>query len=153
MLNEYNEIQNSFQLFEKKTIMSEFLKDLGKIIEEGTQKDWKSINKQTYIMRCMGEINKINKTRLMVVKDLTTINIEIKSIHKLDLVALKVNMPSMNEFMNIQNEQIKTHNARLTARMETVKNSCNIIQFIVRDYAKDKKDSKGEKDTKATGKC
>jgi hypothetical protein len=153
MLNEYNEIQNSFELFEKKTIMSEFLKDLGKIIEEGTQKDWKSINKQTYIMRCMGEINKINKTRLMVVKDLTTINAEIKSIHKLDLVSLDVNLKSMNEFMYIQNDQIKTHNSRLTARMETIKNSCNIIQFIVRDYAKDKKDSKGERDAKATSKC
>jgi len=133
MLNEYNEIQNSFKSFEKKTIMSEFLKDLGKIIDEGTQKDWKSINKQTYILRCMGEINKINKTRLMIVKDLTTINSEIKYIYKCDLVSLKVNMPSMADFMNNQNEHIKAHNARLTARMETVKNSCNIIEFIVRD--------------------
>jgi len=39
----------------------------------------------------------------------------------------------MAEFMNNQNEHIKAHNARLTARMETVKNSCNIIEFIVRD--------------------
>jgi len=47
MLNEYNEIQRSFKSFEKKTIMSEYLKDLGKTIDEGTQKDWKSINKRT----------------------------------------------------------------------------------------------------------
>jgi hypothetical protein len=146
MLNEYNEIQNSFTSFEKKTIMSEFLKDLGKIIDEGTQKDWKSINKQTYILRCMGEINKINKTRLMVVKDLTTINAEVKSVYKLDIVTLQVECPSMADFMYIQNENIKMHNARLSARMDTIKNSCNIIEFIVRDYAKDKKDSRPEKD-------
>ena len=81
----------------------------------------------------MGEINKINKTRLMVVKDLTTINTEIKSVVKLDLVSLQVEQPSMSEFINNQNENIKIHNARLTARMDTIKNSCNIIEFIVRD--------------------
>lgn len=133
MLNEYNEIQSSFTSFEKKTIMSEFLKDLGKIIDEGTQKDWKSINKQTYILRCMGEINKINKTRLMVVKDLTTINSEIKSVYKLDLVSLQVEQPTMTDFMRNQTENINIHNARLAARMDTIKNSCNIIEFIVRD--------------------
>ena len=38
--------------------------DLGRFIDEGTQKDWKSINKKTYIDRCTGEIKRSTKRGL-----------------------------------------------------------------------------------------
>jgi hypothetical protein len=148
MLNEYNEIQRSFKSFEKKTIMSEYLKDLGKTIDEGTQKDWKSINKRTYIDRCTGEINKINKTRLAILKELNTINTSITYIWRLDLIKLATGKQSMQDFMSEMSEEIRTHNTTLTAQMEAIRAACNIIEFTIKTYQQQQSTSKSDKDPK-----
>jgi len=149
MLNEYNEIQRSFKSFEKKTIMSEYLKDLGKTIDEGTQKDWKSINKRTYIDRCTGEINKINKTRLAIVKELTTINNSILYIWRLDLIKLVTHRPSMQEFMTELSDEIRGHNTTVASQMEAIRAACNIIEFTIKTYQQQQSTSKSDKDPKA----
>lgn len=139
MLSEWKEIKGSFDIFEKKTIMKHQLSDLGKIISEGVKKDWKSINKKTYIDKCTSEINKLNKTRLIIAKELTTINNTIISIENMKLVELNYNSESLDKFMNIQNNHMKNQNNEVTTSMENIKNACLVIEQTNNTNAKDKK--------------
>jgi len=142
MLSEWNEINNSFNKFEKKTIMFRYIFDLSQTIKEGIKKDWKSINKKTYIEKCTQEINKINKIRLDISKQLNSINSYIKSIEELKLIEIVYEQESLAVFMNIQSKHINALNTTANSQILSIKTSCKIIENTLTNTDKVKSQEK-----------
>jgi len=142
MLSEWNEINNSFNKFEKKTIMFIYIFDLSQTIKEGIKKDWKSINKKTYIEKCTQEINKINKIRLDISKQLNSINSYIKYIEELKLIDIIYEQDSLLTFMNAQNKHIKLQNSSANSQILSIKTSCKIIENTLTNTDKVKSQEK-----------
>lgn len=129
MLSEWNDIQDSFNKFEKKTIMHRSLNDLSSTIREGTKKDWKSINKKTQIDKCKEQIDFHKKQTLIFVKELSIIKNAIHFIENLELIKLTYNKNSLNDFMTTNTEHIKNQNLQVFSMMETIKSACKMIEL------------------------
>lgn len=143
MLSEWNAIQGSFNKFEKKTIMHHLLQELSLTIKEGTKKDWKSINKQTYITKCTTYIDKLNKTQLAITKEITTIDNSIHFIEKMEFINVNANMKSsLSQFMSIQNDQMKNITLQLGVHIEAIKAAAKVIEMTIKKSVLDSKDNK-----------